>query len=235
MTGYDLSRTFFDWCFENPEKVNTNHVALYFFAIEHCNRLGWKEKFGLPSSMAKDAIGIKSYNTYIKAFNDLVEWGFFKVVEKSRNQYSSNIISLSALSKNNKALDKAVVKHLTKQRESTGESIYTIDKPLTNNNTKPVTGKYTPPPSVDLSKFSKEEIERYSEFEKWFKKEFQYIVNIKNQISLHEFVKLMKRFDKSEVVGILRTMENKYEKCKKNVSVYQTAIDWLRISNKERV
>jgi len=95
MNGYELSRKWFDWSFENPEKISPNHSALYFFAIEHCNRLGWREKFGFPTEMAKDAIGIKSYTTYIKTLNDLVDWGFIKMVEKSKNQYSSNIIIYS--------------------------------------------------------------------------------------------------------------------------------------------
>jgi len=43
LNGYDLSRNLFDWSYEKPEKINTNHIALYFFIIEHCNRLGWKE------------------------------------------------------------------------------------------------------------------------------------------------------------------------------------------------
>jgi hypothetical protein len=134
MNSYELSRNWFDWCFENPEKINPNHSALYFFCIEHCNRLGWKEKFGLPTTMVMEAIGIKSYNTYIKTFNDLISFGFIDLIEKSRNQHSSNII---ALSKNNKALDKALdkatVKHATKQSESTEQSKYSIDKPITNN------------------------------------------------------------------------------------------------------
>jgi DNA gyrase inhibitor GyrI len=46
MNSYELSRNFYDWAFENPEKIKPNHAALYFFAIEHCNRLAWKEKFG---------------------------------------------------------------------------------------------------------------------------------------------------------------------------------------------
>ena len=75
-TGYSLSRKWFDFCFDNPEKIKPNHTALYFFCIEHCNRLGWKEKFGLSSSMAKEAIGIRSYNTYIKTLRDLVDFGF---------------------------------------------------------------------------------------------------------------------------------------------------------------
>ena len=94
MDVFKMSRAWFDWCFENPELVSPNHSAVYFFAIEHCNRLGWKKKFGFPSQMAMEAVGIKSYNTYIKTFNNLVEWGFFDLLEKSKNQYSANIIVL---------------------------------------------------------------------------------------------------------------------------------------------
>lgn len=119
MNSYELSRKWFDWTFENPERINPNHTALYFFIIEHCNRLGWKEKFGLPTTMAKEAIGIRSYNTYINTLNDLVEFGFVKLIEKSKNQYSSNIVALSNFDKApDKALDKAMIKHTTKQRES---------------------------------------------------------------------------------------------------------------------
>lgn len=134
MNTYELSRKYFDWCFENPERIKPIHTALYFFIIEHCNRLGWKQKFGLPTSMAKEAIGVDSYNTYIKAFNDLVEFGFIQLIEKSRNQYSSNIIAISNFNKStNKALDKALVKHDTKQSESKAQSIDSIDKQETIN------------------------------------------------------------------------------------------------------
>jgi len=130
MNSYELSRNWFDWSFENPEKINPNHSALYFFIIEHCNRLGWKEKFGLPTTMAKESIGIRSYNTYIKTLNDLVDFGFIKFIEKSKNQYSSNIIALSNFNKaTDKALDKAMIKHATKQ----GESISSINKQETIN------------------------------------------------------------------------------------------------------
>jgi hypothetical protein len=127
MSSYDLSRAFFDWSFENPEKVKTIHIAIYFFAIEHNNRLGWKEKFGFPSGMAMEAIGVKNYSTYISALKELVEFGFIEMVEKSKNQYSANIIMLnSAIPKNSKAnskaLDKAFIKHGIKQSKSTGES-----------------------------------------------------------------------------------------------------------------
>lgn len=131
MDIYSLSRNFWDYSFENPDKIKPNHIAMYFFAIEHCNRLGWKEKFGFPTSMVMDAISIKSYNTYIKTLTELVDFGFLKMIEKSKNQYSSNIIAISNNDKaNNKALDKALIKHSTKQDESTVQSIDSIDIPI---------------------------------------------------------------------------------------------------------
>lgn len=137
-TGYDLSRHWFDFCFENPDKISPNHSAIFFFAIEHCNRLGWKEKFGFPTQMTMDAIGIKKHQTYIKYFNDLCEWGFFNLVQKSVNQYSANIISLSfGITKNGKALDKAFITHAAKQTQSNGQSNgqsnSSINKQLTIN------------------------------------------------------------------------------------------------------
>lgn len=136
MNSYDLSRNWFNWCFDNPDRITPNHTALYFFCIEHCNRLGWKEKFGLPTTMVKEAIGIRSYNTYIKTLNDLINFGFIKMIEKSKNQYSSNIIALSKFNKAQyKALDKALIKHTTKQGESTVQSIDSIDKQVNNKQT----------------------------------------------------------------------------------------------------
>ena len=134
LTGYELSRNWFDFCFENPELIKPNHTAIYFFAVEHCNRLGHKEKFGFPSQMVMEAVGIKNWRTYSKALNDLVDFGFIQMVEISKNQYSSNIIAIVKNTKaNTKALDKALQKHSTKQ----GQSNSSIDKQynnITNNN-----------------------------------------------------------------------------------------------------
>jgi hypothetical protein len=138
-SGYELSRVWFDWCFENPEKISPNHTALYFFCIEHCNRLGWKEKFGLPTTMAKEAIGIKNYKTYIKTLNDLIEFGFITLIEKSKNQYSANIIALSKNTEaHGEALTKALTKATTKHMAKQVQSIVSIDKPITINQ-EPIT------------------------------------------------------------------------------------------------
>lgn len=118
ITGYSLSRHWFDYAFENPDMVTPNHTALYFWTIELCNRLGWKEKFGLPTVHSMEAMGLKSYNTYKKTLMDLIRWGFIILVSKSSNQYTSNIIALSNFDKAQyKALDKALTKHSTKQND----------------------------------------------------------------------------------------------------------------------
>jgi hypothetical protein len=154
-TGYELSRNWFDFCFENTDLITPTHTAVYFFCIEHCNRLGWKSKFGLPTQMAMDAIGVKNWRTYIKAFNDIVDWGFIKLVQKSKNQYSANVIAIvkntkantkaiteanaiadttastgAAIVKNTKALSKAIQKHSQKQCNGIAD----IDKQLKPNN-----------------------------------------------------------------------------------------------------
>lgn len=156
MNSYELTRAFWDFAFSNPEKITPNHCAIYNFAIEHCNRLGWKEKFGFPTTMAMEAVGIKSYKTYIKAFNDLVDWGGFCIIERSTNQHSANIIALVKFTKApTKALDKAMLKHVSKhtpkQVQSTYQSKSSINKQETLNQ-EPInqfTSKQTIPPFIE--------------------------------------------------------------------------------------
>ena len=61
---YKISRDWFDWCFENPDRAKPAHTSIYFFALDKNNRFGWKNKFGFPALQAMEATGIKSKNTY---------------------------------------------------------------------------------------------------------------------------------------------------------------------------
>ncbi len=120
INGYILSRSFFDWSFENPSENNPTLTALFFFIVEVNNRLGWKSEFGITPKECMEAIGVSSYNTYKKNFDKLCELGFIRIVRKSTNQYQSNIIALSNNDKAlNKALDKALSKQIKKHDEST--------------------------------------------------------------------------------------------------------------------
>lgn len=233
INGYELSRIWFDWCFENPEKISPNHSALYFFCIEHCNRLGWKKKFGLPTTMAKEAIGIKSYNTYISTFHDLINWGFIELVEKSKNQFSSNIIALSKIDKApNKALDKALIKHVTKRCESTRQSISSIDKPLTINKEQPFSFY-----DLELEK-NKDNVQwlfAYKSFVNFLKGENELnepavkILAVRDQLSFEQFVKVCTSCEKNgiELRDMMNSMLNTPAYLKNKVSLSLTLQNWI--------
>ncbi|MFY7671586.1 hypothetical protein ACOSP6_10930 [Tenacibaculum sp. MEBiC06402] len=127
MNTFELSRNWFNFSFENPEKIKPIHTAIYFFAIERCNRLGWKEKFSLPTDMTMEANGIKSYKTYKKALNEIINFGFIIMYQESKNQWTANIVALvkntiAPPEADTKALAKAMPKHLPEQDQSTNES-----------------------------------------------------------------------------------------------------------------
>ena len=89
-----MNKQWWEFTLSNPDKVRPIHTAIYFRAIEQCNILGWKEKFGLPTYMTMQYIGISSHKSYFKAFNELIKWGFIKLIKKSVNHHNANIVSL---------------------------------------------------------------------------------------------------------------------------------------------
>ena len=105
MNGYILIRDWYNFKFANPSKAKAIHSDMYCYLVDLWNRLGQKPEFGLPTSVAMESLGIGSYNTYKKTLNDLIEFGFIRIVADSKNQHQSKIV---ALSKNDKASDKAL-------------------------------------------------------------------------------------------------------------------------------
>ena len=109
---FKLIQTYYAWSYENCATVTTAQTALYSFVVHHWNNMGRPPQFGLPTYMGMSAIGIRNWKTYKKAFDLLEQYGFITVIQQSKNQYSSNIISLnSATVKNTKALTRASQKH----------------------------------------------------------------------------------------------------------------------------
>lgn len=136
MNGYDLSRDFFAFKFENTNKIKANHTELYFYIIDLWNRLGQKKDFGLPTSVTMECLGIGSYNTYKKTLNDLIEFGFIILISDSKNQYQSKVIAISNFDKAlDKALDKATIKALDKALDKATDS---IDKQYNNITNKQI-------------------------------------------------------------------------------------------------
>jgi len=149
--SYSLNRTWWDWSFDNQSKVKPQHGILYMWAIEQNNRCGWADEFGFPSEHAMKCTGIRAWKTYSNTLNDLVDWGFIEMRERSKNQHTANIIHLvhnsqepsktldvsrlnemdiaeSALVSNAKATTKASSKQLLKRLPKQVEYIKQVNK-----------------------------------------------------------------------------------------------------------
>ncbi|MCG8213582.1 hypothetical protein J2Q11_12360 [Tenacibaculum finnmarkense genomovar finnmarkense] len=119
MNGYELTKSWFNFSFETKE-AKPIHTAIYLYAVEHCNKLGWKKEFGLPTDLVMEVLSIRSYKTYSKALKEIVEFGFLKMVEKSKNQWTANIIALSNFKKSeNESLGNAIIEAPEKPEEKT--------------------------------------------------------------------------------------------------------------------
>lgn len=155
MNGYNLLRAWFNFRFENPDKCRAIHTEMYCYLVDQWNRLGQKEKIGLPTGMTMEMLGIGSYNTYKKTLDALIEFGFIKLVSESKNQWQSKII---ALSKNDKALDKPLDKATAKARdEAPDKASDTISKQVNNRTTEQSNkGRFTPPAPTQVSDYAKE-------------------------------------------------------------------------------
>lgn len=226
--GYELSRKWFDFCFENPEIIRPIHSAIYFFAIEHCNRLGWKSKFGFPSQMAMEAIGVKNWRTYSSALNDLIEFGFIEMIEISKNQYSSNIIAIVKNTKaQSKALDKALQKHGTKHSQST----VSIDKQETINKEQNI---YTFSEFYD-TQISQTNNQVYKDFVKFLfgenidKKPLTGVLSIRDQLTEKHFDLLLAKCNgnKKMLGDTVTKIENDKKYWKDKTNLYRTILNWL--------
>jgi hypothetical protein len=94
MNGYLLSRQWFDFAFENPEKVTPMQGCLYMWLIEINNRKGFSEKFNFNTDDACAACGCNNRKTVWKALNELVEFGFVSIIFKSDNRHKPTVISI---------------------------------------------------------------------------------------------------------------------------------------------
>ena len=166
MTGYDYTRAWFDFAFENPA-AKVQHTALYCWIVELNNRLGWKKQFGLPTADTMEGLSIGNRATYMNALGDLQQWGFVRVVQKSSNQHQACVIELCLYENEQaqvQALDKAIMLNTglpvqnrtgidtgsgTSGGSSTGTGSGTgsvrIDKPLNHETNKPVERGDKPP------------------------------------------------------------------------------------------
>ena len=164
-----------------------------------------------------DAIGIKKHSTYIRYFNDLVEFGFFELIQKSKNQYSSNIICLTnATPKKGEAMDKAMLNHRDKHGEKQKEYNKTTKQETTKRKRKPNFDseeykqelwqyllEYCEKNNLDIKKVKQEALRAYEYYKElgWKNSNNKPIINLKTSIrnnwlsDLSKFSKEAKSWD----------------------------------------
>lgn len=140
MNGYELSRQWFDFAFEKKE-CKVQHTAIYLWAVELNNRLGWKAQFGLPTQASMEGLSIGDKRTYLSALRDLNEWGFIKIVHESKNQFQSCIVEIchsDFTTPTTTALDTALLRQNNSTTNDTTHSGTPIDKQLNNETNKQI-------------------------------------------------------------------------------------------------
>jgi len=136
MNGYQLTRRWFNFTFENSE-AKVQHTALYCWMVELNNRLGWKEEFTINTQFTMEGLSIGNKNTYLAALSDLEKWGFIKTVRPSINQNYGRVISLRC-SDNDTATTTAMDMALIQQSDDNGEGSVPIVKQVNQETIKPI-------------------------------------------------------------------------------------------------
>jgi len=119
MDEKDLMMEWFNFCYKNNLKISPIHTALYSFCHATYKKSN-TSAFRLDTNLAMLTLGIKNYKTFKKAFDELVSFNKIFLIEKQKNQFSSNII---ALVKNGKATGKAIGKA---KKEEKAQRIKTV-------------------------------------------------------------------------------------------------------------
>ncbi len=110
---FKISKAWFELSFED-HRITPTHTAMIFYCLDINNRLSWVDTFGLPALETSHALNI-SYNTFRKVLKELVEFKHIRLVKKSTNQHTANIISLDLLYQNLLKQRKSKLKATLKQ------------------------------------------------------------------------------------------------------------------------
>ena len=215
MNGYQLTRRWYNYKFGNPDKVRHIHSDMYFYIVDLWNRLGQKEKIGLPTSVTMEALGIGSYNTYKKALAELIEFGFIVEVSEAKNQHQSRVIALSINDKaTNRALDSAISISDESPDETPAESLAEpTDKA---------------PDSIIEEKelITIEEGNSVHPLQLFILKFFPFVSEISTQLTYKNCEALLEKFPRDFIVEKLEAMENKSGIESTYTSVFITLKKW---------
>lgn len=216
MNGYNLLREWYDHKFEHPDKFRHIHSDLYCFIIDLWNRLGQKDKFGLPTASTMESLGIGSYNTYKKALQDLIESGFIKIISDSKNQHVSKIISIRKTTvKRRSKLDDSNLSAISKSDKAT-------DKPLDEASDKA---------TDDITKQENKETTIHPLL-KWLDENCKRVQQMKEPLTDSDAELIVTEFDRKAIIEVFEAMDNS-PKLKNYISAVKTFKGWLKVRQKD--
>lgn len=245
-TGYSLSRNYFEWVFDNPEKGDVAMTALYFFIIDEFNRSGWKNKIAIYTERCMAGMGCKSPKTYRKAFQQLIECGFITVVTKSKNQYQANIISLGERSSdsaevcaeakntqpNNQSDFAEVCAEVCAEAKNT-EALtpflnHMNNKTIKENNKDIEQASFSHYEIIDVVDVNQCAYYPFVEFQNWIKENAPNVATMKEPFTRDQFESITSEYDIKDIKEILEAMHNYKPLKSKNISANLTARNWLK-------
>ena len=108
---FSYAAQYYKWSYEQPTLATPAMAAVYYYALYTWNSYGHPQQFRLSTQSAMASAGINSWRTYDKALHSLIDNGFIKVIQKSKNQHSASSVSLCLKNVSKcKALSKALAK-----------------------------------------------------------------------------------------------------------------------------
>lgn len=97
MDYLELSEHWFEWSRQSDKPVGAIHHAIMFLIISTSER-SKTQKIVIESEEVKDKLGLRKNYPLLKLLEEIADFGFIKILEKGKNQHTSNIIFVQNLS-----------------------------------------------------------------------------------------------------------------------------------------
>jgi len=220
MNYLELIRGF--WRLNEEYSFTPTEISLYFYLVETCNICQWKNPFRRNNSKVCADLNI-TYNTLKRARKKLIKHNLIEVLSANG---SANVIY--TLSKFDEVSDEVV--------HEGGKITPEIDQPCENlTRFCPIKDKLnlldinkdTPPLPPASGGSVSVPSEKFLNFQKWIKDNAPNVARMKEPFTEREYDEIFKTWKRDEILDILREMHNYKPLCKKNVSAYLTANNWL--------
>jgi len=244
MNGYDLSRQWFSFAYENTE-AKPIHTALYFWIVERANASGWKKAIDVQTEKSMECLGVTDWRTYKNALQFLADHNFIAWLEKSKNQYTCNRVAIvlkegetcdsyrNAYANNAEPHAEAIAEAIAEAYaepyvKAIAEALQSYINLKTNKPIKPK-NKKTPPaaPVDDLFEGLPEGFtDTWEKFQKLYLEKYPAVAKLEKQLTPKELHALLQEYSKGEISSTLEAMEN-YKKVGNYRSVYLTLKKWI--------